>query len=839
MKTFKRLITACALFSTSIASSFAMIYHGTEHQMTQPNGDKVSVYLYGTELYIDAESQDHYTLIKDEQTGYICYALLSSDGKAYASTGIVYKGGETPSAVKMITQPGVRISKESRDAKIAETKKSLHMDERPKVELRAASVLPDTVYGVCCLIDFPDTKSSVTIDQIKTYLNDDEKTVFGNAMSIKKYFQWISGGKLTYINYVPSSFYTAPQPKDYYSSLDATEYTTDIFYPVVEKALLSYTREKDGFDVRDLTTKDGGIMAINILYAGRCDNKWATGLWPHMNYYAFNLTSKGFRFGVWHGYQLCDIGDKLSMATFCHENGHLVCGWPDFYSYDDHEDNNAAKYNVADITYLSSTPQLPNPWALDQLGWLSNKIDITDMKEGQKVTLKQEPGSVAVYHGKGDSRFESYYIEIRDRHIATAWNNDKGIFIWHSNERGNNNYEGKPELLDCRPATDKNPFWTATTGPAVFSDESDPSAKWQSGEDSGIYLWDFSPYGTTMTFRCGPKKAVEPLNFLTSSLHTSLRAIDYVDTIRMVGGEEPFQFELALGDLPLGLEMSADGVISGLPLRSGFYEFVVRVKDADGQEVDGNFSINIEEMKGPYFSDPTPIPGVVDMRYFDRGGKSISYWSEGYNEDFNVRNDYATVFCSEDPSGIRLKEGEWVKYTIETRGDYHYDITDFDISYSSKKDAKVLFQVDRDSISTFTLKGYDDNDLHTQLATLVDTKFSDLMKEERHEFTFIIVSAESDVYLGEINIQPIHLVSSPDNLSANGRVVFDKTSNSYIYYNADNLDVIMVYSVNGLLMEKIRSKATKVEFGASYPAGVYIVRALGNEECFTAKVVKR
>lgn len=113
------------------------------------------------------------------------------------------------------------------------------------------------------------------------------------------------------------------------------------------------------------------------------------------------------------------------------------------------------------------------------------------------------------------------------------------------------------------------------------------------------------------------------------------------------------------------------------------------------------------------------------------------------------------------------------------------------------------------------------------------------MKEERHEFTFIIVSAESDVYLGEINIQPIHLVSSPDNLSANGRVVFDKTSNSYIYYNTDNLDVIMVYSVNGLLMEKIRSKATKVEFGASYPAGVYIVRALGNEECFTAKVVKR
>lgn len=512
MKKLRKIVAALAMFVSCVAGSNAMVYHGTEHEMKQPNGEKILVYLYGTEYYIDAESEDHYTLIKDESSGYVCYALLSSDGSEYASTGIVYKGGETPEAVRRIVRPGIRISEESREAAIEKTRKVLSGGEQfPAVSLRVATVLPDTVYGVCCLIDFSDVKSSVSIDQIRTFLNADDETVFGNAMSIKKYYQWISGGKLTYINYVPSRFYTAPNTKNYYSPLDATDYTIDRFFPVVEQALLSYSRQRDGFDISDLTRNaSGAIMAINILYAGKCENKWATGLWPHMNYHQFNFWKKGFWPGLMHGYQMSYIGNQLEMATFVHENGHLVCGWPDFYTYDNHEDNNAIKYNVADINYLSKVPPIPNPWALDQLGWLSEKQDITDINDGRLITLKQEVGSAAVYRGKGLSADEKYYIEIRDKHSGTPWNNDKGIFIWHSNENGDNTYAGNPELLDCRPATDSNPFWSGSHGPSVFSDESEPSARWYSGEPSGILLWDFSRYGKTMTFRCGPLLADDP-----------------------------------------------------------------------------------------------------------------------------------------------------------------------------------------------------------------------------------------------------------------------------------------------------------------------------------------
>jgi hypothetical protein len=34
-------------------------------------------------------------------------------------------------------------------------------------------------------------------------------------------------------------------------------------------------------------------------------------------------------------YQLSDIGSQLAIGTFCHENGHMLCDYPDLYDYGD------------------------------------------------------------------------------------------------------------------------------------------------------------------------------------------------------------------------------------------------------------------------------------------------------------------------------------------------------------------------------------------------------------------------------------------------------------------------------------------------------------------------
>ena len=32
-------------------------------------------------------------------------------------------------------------------------------------------------------------------------------------------------------------------------------------------------------------------------------------------------------------YQMTDMRDALLLRTFCHENGHMICDFPDLYDY--------------------------------------------------------------------------------------------------------------------------------------------------------------------------------------------------------------------------------------------------------------------------------------------------------------------------------------------------------------------------------------------------------------------------------------------------------------------------------------------------------------------------
>jgi M6 family metalloprotease-like protein len=55
------------------------------------------------------------------------------------------------------------------------------------------------------------------------------------------------------------------------------------------------------------------------------------GLWPH----SFNLLTPQ-QLGSGKGtfdYQITNMTDELSLATFCHKNGHMICDFPDLYEY--------------------------------------------------------------------------------------------------------------------------------------------------------------------------------------------------------------------------------------------------------------------------------------------------------------------------------------------------------------------------------------------------------------------------------------------------------------------------------------------------------------------------
>ena len=77
-------------------------------------------------------------------------------------------------------------------------------------------------------------------------------------------------------------------------------------------------------------------------------------------------------------------------------------------------------------------------------------------------------------------------------------------------------------------------------------------------------------------------------------LNDGARAAAYLDTVEARGGSGDFTFSLSDGTLPVGITLSGDGVISGMPDDSGHYAFSVRVDDDVLTEShEASFELNI------------------------------------------------------------------------------------------------------------------------------------------------------------------------------------------------------------------------------------------------------
>jgi M6 family metalloprotease-like protein len=136
---------------------------------------------------------------------------------------------------------------------------------------------------------------------------------------------WI--GRCRYSNIV-APYYRAQHPKSYY---------TDERIPQPQRALelineaLSHWRAQ-GFDFTPLTPDNQGfVYAMNVYYAGPVVNNWAKGLWPHAHHLDAPVALAPGHSAF--DYQFTAMGSELTLGTLCHENGHMLCDYPDLYDY--------------------------------------------------------------------------------------------------------------------------------------------------------------------------------------------------------------------------------------------------------------------------------------------------------------------------------------------------------------------------------------------------------------------------------------------------------------------------------------------------------------------------
>jgi M6 family metalloprotease-like protein len=366
-----------------VQNVFAAPHNGDRFDLAQPDGSSVPVRVFGDEFYQDVESLDGYTLVRDPD-GWICYAELGGGGSEYVSTGVRYTGGLRKAAVGL--RKGLRVSGASVLSKRRANMDVLGYDElvSPRAARRPLSKRAEyrNVVGLTVLIEFPDQRSNITQSDIEDFCNREGGVNGSNqAGSVRDYYYDVSNGFLDYTNIV-TPFIMLDSSLAYYDRGENYQYVPQFLTHVLNKLRSS------GIDLSWLTTEPTGsgfnsrevAVALNILYAGSPKQGWANGLWPHSGTMSGNSNAtvvNGVRFAR---YQMSNLGAGSvppSIGTFVHENGHMVMGWPDLYSYESPPHTNGVGSWCVMNSNSSTNPQQPNAYLRDLEGW----IDVTEIAD--------------------------------------------------------------------------------------------------------------------------------------------------------------------------------------------------------------------------------------------------------------------------------------------------------------------------------------------------------------------------------------------------------------------------------------------------------------------------
>ncbi len=498
------LLAAVVLLSGGPAQADPVL--GEVFEIRQPGDTAIPARVWGDEFYRVVESLDGFTLVRDPLTMRMCYAELSADENDLISTGIP---ASEPLPENMQIKPHVRIRKEAVRARLEAAGDRLAPPQSgPRPAPQGAPVPPSTgqVKGICLLVDFSDEPQQIPVSDANDFLNQQGYNVNDNNGSVRDYFYDVSDGHLTYTNYVPPVYYRAQRPKAYYDDALATPGIRA--RELVLEALIWL--DGQGFDFSQCDSNgDGTIDAINCLYAGARTGDG--GLWPHTWTVTFSADGVSS-----YRYQISDMGAHLQLGTFCHENGHLVCAWPDLYDrdWDGDQYDSAGVGDYCLMCYGSRfklNPSEPCAYLKDTAGWAA-AATLAVPQTG--LTVEAGVNSFFKFqHPKLSNEF--YMVENRHQSGRDLSLPDAGLALWHVDEEGNNDNQqmtpeshymvtlvqadGRWDMENNRNSGDETDLFDTLTL-TEFSPFTDPGSNWWAGGRSAMSIKNISKSGQTMSF---------------------------------------------------------------------------------------------------------------------------------------------------------------------------------------------------------------------------------------------------------------------------------------------------------------------------------------------------
>lgn len=495
-------------------------FHGKIFTFTQPDGTRIRVRGFGDQHHAVFETLDGYTLVRNPASGFFEVAQLSAD-----RTRLEPAGGPRGNldGARVAARPGLRVAREAARALGIEGARRFggrRCDERReqrKTLMRAARSLGGPLLappqrptvgdfvGLCVLIDFADEPATIARGEVESFCNRPGYTGFGNNGSVFDYFSENSIGRLRYTNIV-TQYCRARQPKSYY-----TDPGMQMGVRARELIVEALTHLKaNGFDFSTLTADGGGyVYAMNVYYAGEVVNNWNEGLWPHAWHLASRVPLVPGKDA--YDYQFTAMGGELALGTFCHENGHMLCDYPDLYDYG-YESSGVGTFCLmcGGGSADERNPAHVSAYLKRLSGWARN---VTAIQHDQQLALPAGQNDFALF---ARTASEYFLLEHRRRSGRDASLPGEGVAIWHVDEDGSNNNEQRTptqhyelsleqadglfqlEQLRGHAGDAGDLFGPVTTR---FADTTTPDSKWWDGTASNLEVDQISVAGTTAVFR--------------------------------------------------------------------------------------------------------------------------------------------------------------------------------------------------------------------------------------------------------------------------------------------------------------------------------------------------
>lgn len=543
-------------------------YRGERFAYRQPDGEAITVRLWGDEFYAVEETEDGFVVTRDSDTGEFCYARLAPNRKSFVSSGIrVGRGNPEKNGIKPKERldPGEvdRIQGQRRGERGLDNKgRFLNWGHGKKTANSEGAVMavpgdgegaggsgiilgsppanPTTNnrMGLTIMVKFPDHLGDavMTSNQINNYVNQPGYSEFGNRGSIFDYFWSNSNGRLSYSNVVVD-YISDSNNRTYY---DEPTRRIPGRCPTLVSNLLN-TLDTQGFNFRQCDADSNGVIdAVNVFYAGTATNEWSYGLWPHMS--TINWTSTG---GVKvTGYQLSDIGSQLAIGTFCHENGHLLCNFPDLYDYNDNLSEGLGNYCLMSTSTGWKQPPKPCVYLAYKAGW----VDAVNLNSNSAVTVTARVDNATAWRYANPTNSKEYFMFEYRSSDQPGWEAggrlpDCGLAVYHVDENGDNRNEtntpashyecaliqadGLGSLEKNRNPGSPNDLY-AWPDNRRLTDTTTPSAKWWDGAISRLDVNNVGPLGSSIVFNVGKAPSVQvasPVSPRTGGTTTTCRVV--------------------------------------------------------------------------------------------------------------------------------------------------------------------------------------------------------------------------------------------------------------------------------------------------------------------------